>query len=318
MIEKKLWEKLGFNVSRVGFGAWGIGGEKVGNTTPIDGEAAILSYLNNGGNIIDTAPTYGNSEKCIRNALKHYTGSDPVYLCTKTKNGETKDSIPYIRTSCEKSLSNLDVDCIDIFYLHMPPEEDDVVDEALSELEALKKEGKIRSIGVSIKGAAVTSDTSHLCKKYIDSGRIDVIELVYSVLRQSNIEAMKYARSKGVEIVARTVLESGFLTEKYGKGYRFDTTDHRSRWNRQVDTIAEYVKTLREKYTTETFNSVAAISLAFSLKEESVSCIVLGAKNRDQVEKNFELIQKGIMPNELYERLRRGFGPINDECNPIQ
>lgn len=315
-MEKKRWNKLGFEVSHVGFGAWGIGGSKVGNTTVIESDAAILAYLEKGGNFIDTAPTYGDSEAHICKVLKEFKTTDPVYICTKTKFGETMDTVCEIRKSCEKSLTNLGRDCIDVFYLHMPPEDDEVIDAALSELESLRKEGKIKAIGASIKGPAVTEKTSALCKKYIDSKRIDVIELVYSILRQKNYDIMQYARKNNVEIVARTVLESGLLTGKYGKGYRFEESDHRSRWNPAMDDIAEYVKRIQDDYTDAQFPTSAALALGFALKEESISSIILGAKNPDQVNRNFEMLKIGELSDERYEILRRDFSGINDKCNP--
>ena len=225
---KREMKRTGFLVSELGFGAWGIGGKGVGSNSAIEAEDAILEYVNAGGNLFDTAITYGDSEAHIGKTLKRAGLSNKVFIATKSKKGETADSIPVLRQDLEISLNNLQREYVDIFYLHLPPEEDDIMDMALSELEKFKKEGKIRAIGASIKGPAVTDATVRLCKKYIDTGRVDAIQLVYSILRQKNLEAIEYAYKNDVAIIARTTLESGFLTGKYAVGTRFASDDHRS------------------------------------------------------------------------------------------
>lgn len=309
------WKKLNAMVSRVGFGAWGIGGSNVGQTSEIDSDGALKAYLEAGGNFLDTAPTYGDSERHIGRALKEFKNF-PVFVATKSKWGETKETLPKLKESVENSLANLGVDVIDIFLLHMPPESDEDIDAALEVLEELKKEGKIRTVGASIKGPSVTDRTVALCKKYIDTGRIDVIELVYSILRQKNLEAMKYAREHGVEIIARTTLESGFLTGKYGFGYRFSEGDHRNRWNSRIDYIVSLVKDLQENHTDGMYRDTASLALGFALKEMSVSSITLGAKNPKQVIDNLTMAELPGMSDEVYKILQETFASVNDQCNP--
>lgn len=313
-MEFRKWKKLNAMVSRVGFGAWGIGGVNVGQTSEIDSMGALRAYFEAGGNLLDTAPTYGESERYIAKALKKY--NYPVFVATKSKWGETRDTLAKLKVSVEQSLANLGVDVIDIFLLHMPPESDEAIDAALVVLEDLRKEGKIRLIGASIKGPSVTDSTVALCKKYVDTGRIDVIELVYSILRQKNLKAMHYAQMHDVEIIARTTLESGFLTGKYGFGYRFAQDDHRNRWNSKVDYLVSLVKELQETYTNNTYANTTSLALAFARKEQSVSSIVLGAKNPQQVKMNISMAELPGISDELYEKLQATFAPVNDRCNP--
>ena len=195
---RRRFERLGRVVCELGFGAWGIGGRFVGKNTPIDGGEALLAYLDAGGDFIDTALTYGESEKIIGSVLRDFRDADRIFVATKTKSGETSDTVKKIRPDLEASLVNLRRDYVDLLYLHMPPEEDEAMDAALAECEALKREGKIRGIGASIKGPAVTGATVDLCRKYVDSGRVDVIQLVYSILRQRNLPAIEHARGKGM------------------------------------------------------------------------------------------------------------------------
>jgi len=75
----------------------------------------------------------------------------------------------------EESLRLLQTDYVDVFQLHQPPEDPEVMNRALDEMDQLQREGKIRAIGASIKGADVTRKTVDLCYQYMDTGRLDAI-----------------------------------------------------------------------------------------------------------------------------------------------
>ena len=106
---------------------------------------------------------------------------------------------------------------------------------ALDEFEALQREGKIKYIGASIKAADVTPATLQLCHQYIAAGRVNALQVVYSILRQLHTGMFDDAFHNGVAIIARTAMESGFLSGKYKPGHVFKSTensiDHRSRWS---------------------------------------------------------------------------------------
>ena len=86
-------------------------------------------------------------------------------------------------------------------------------------LEKAKEEGLIRHIGASIKGPNVNQMTVDLCRKYIKTGRVDVFQVVYSILRQKLYDVILEAQNAGIGIVARTALESGFLSGNYRPGH---------------------------------------------------------------------------------------------------
>ena len=87
------------------------------------------------------------------------------------------------------------------------------MEKILSLFEKFKKDGKIRAIGASIKGCDVTQNTVDLSNQYIKSNKIDVLQVIYSIFRQKNSEVFKIAKDNKVGIVARTILENGFLAE---------------------------------------------------------------------------------------------------------
>ena len=319
MIDRKRpIKRMGISVSELGFGAWGIGGRFVGKDTPILGREALLTYLEAGGNFIDTALVYGESEKIIGSVLEDLGHKDPVYIATKTKSGETADTVSRIRVDLETSLRNLRRDYVDFLYLHMPPDDDAVMDAALSECEALKKEGKIRGIGASIKGPAVTDATVNMCRKYVDTRRVDIIQLVYSILRQKNIEAINHAYKHDVAIVVRTCLESGFLTGKYPPGTRFPEDDHRCRWNGSADAIIKGVGSIKAGFLEPPISEVGQLAIQFALHPPGVTSVIVGAKNGIQQKAN---IAASLLPpprDEVVQSLVDEYGGFTERCNPME
>jgi aryl-alcohol dehydrogenase-like predicted oxidoreductase len=230
--------------------------------------------------------------------------------------GETIETIPEIRSELEESLRLLDTDQVELYYLHMPPENPDVMNRALDEMETLKREGKIRTIGASIKGPAVTATTVDLCRQYIDSGRVDAIQVVYSILRQRIGEIFDYAYERGVGIVARNSIESGFLSGKYRPGKIIDA-DHRKRWTGDTQTrIFERVAELETYALHPPYRSMAQVAVRFSLEPNAVSSVIIGAKDAGQVQENMAVGSLPPLHEDLLERLQAEFGGKTEEYNP--
>ena len=132
-------------VNRIGFGARFV-------QDPDHHGALLRRALELGVNLIDTADVYGNSEAAIAGALHPY----PEGLTIATKGGQTLvDGTPagdgrpdYLRAACERSLARLRVDTIDLYQLHMP-DPDVPLAESVGALDELRREGKVREIGVS-------------------------------------------------------------------------------------------------------------------------------------------------------------------------
>ena len=142
-MENVAWKRLGWTSSRLGLGAWGIGGQGVGETSVIQGREVLRTYLEAGGNFIDTAPTYGESEELIGQTLAQWGGK--AYVATKTKFGETRDTLSRIRPSLEDSLKRLGLDYLDLYLIHMPFGD---YYGSWRAMEELYRAGRIRAIGV--------------------------------------------------------------------------------------------------------------------------------------------------------------------------
>jgi len=306
-LKKRVLGRTGFEVTELGFGAWPIGGKDYVAMTEKNAIETIEAYLSVGGNLIDTAPAYAKSETYIGKTLGGKEIRDQIYITTKTMKGTTVETIPEIRQEIEQSLRALQTDYVDVYFLHNPPDEPDVMNRAIDVFEELKEEGKIRSIGASIKLANVTPATVALCRQYIDTGRVDVLEVVYSILRQANAENFAYAYEKGVGIIARTAIESGFLSGKYKPGDEFNE-GHRDRWDKDtVQLILKHARELQTDAVKDPYKSLAQVALRFALTPKEVSCLIVGPENPDEVRKNVETLSLPPLDDALIERLQKEF-----------
>jgi aryl-alcohol dehydrogenase-like predicted oxidoreductase len=301
MVTKRVLGSTGFQVTAISFGAWQIGGSGYGQVSNKDAQATIAAYLEKGGNFIDTARRYGESECILGDFFQQNGGREDVFIASKTHRLEAAA----IRRELEETLHRLKSDYVDLYYLHAPPDDPAVMNRVLDVYEQLKQEGKIRAIGASIKGADVTQGTVDLCRQYIRSGRVDALMVIYSIFRQKNAEVFRDATEAEVGIVVRTVLESGFLTGKYRPGHTFaKENDHRRRWGEtRLANILECAGDLKQWAVVPPYESLAQVAIRFALDEEGVPNVVVGARAAQQIKESMAVASLPPLRPELRERL---------------
>lgn len=315
-MRKRILGQTGITVSEIGLGAWPLGGAHYGHVETNEATKIVEQYISHGGNFIDTARVYGQSEEVIGSVIKNITNREDLIIATKTTAGETDETIPQIRKDLEQSLRNLKSDYVDLFYLHHPPETIDGMQRAIDEMETLKREGKIHSIGASIKGLDVTDQTEALCTMYIGSGRVDVIQVVYSILRQRLQKTLIAAHDNGIGVVARTTLESGFLTGKYLPGHIFPKDDHRSRYDQgRIDDILSNIQILQKMVVKPPFESLTQIALKFALQEKSISSILVGAKTPASLEHNISIAEMPKLKPEMVNWIKKQYGDFTNRAS---
>src|ERR1051325_5361409 len=203
--------RTNFEVSLLGYGAWGIGGSQWLGSDDKQSTAALRTALQTGINFFDTALAYGNghSEKLIGH-LKEYAGLN-FFIATKVppKNylwparpgvaiGEVfpRDHI----VSCtEASLKNLDVEVIDLQQLHVWNPEWIDSDEWRRGFEDIKRAGKVRAVGVSINDHQPDS-----ALELVKTGLIDTVQVIYNIFDQSpDINLFPLCQERKVGVIAR-------------------------------------------------------------------------------------------------------------------
>lgn len=149
----------GRTVSRIGLGTWAMGGLDWGAVSDADAVTTIIVALEQGINLIDTAPIYGHgrAEQLTGRAMREHGRRDAFYVATKFgldwdlpgRPGVFADSRPArLRRELEDSLHRLGTDYIDLYQVHWP---DTLVpiEETASLLADFQREGKVHALGVS-------------------------------------------------------------------------------------------------------------------------------------------------------------------------
>jgi aryl-alcohol dehydrogenase-like predicted oxidoreductase len=309
MLEKRTLGRTGFQVTEIGFGAWAIGGRGYGEVPEEDALAALEAYVTSGGNLIDTARRYGQSERLIGEFLRTRGQRTDLFIASKSHSTTEVE----VRADLEEGLRLLGCDHVDLYYLHSPPEDPDEMNHVLDIYERLKTEGLIRAVGASIKGPNVTQATVDLCRQYMRSGRIDALQVIYSIFRQKNSEMFAEAQQRGVGIITRTALESGFLTGKYHPGQAFPAGDHRHRWGQdRLARILRRVEEVEQMAVQPPYDTLPQVAIRFALQPEAVSSVIVGAKSAAQVAENMSAASLPPLPLQTIEALRdryQGLGP---------
>lgn len=272
-------------VSEIGLGTWQLGinsGWK--NMTTNEVNNMIHQALESGVNFFDTAPNYGNgtSELRLGKTLQHID-RDKIVLNTKfghTDTGKMNYEANYIRTSLEGSLKRLQVDYLDSLIIHNPPFKylNGYQTNHYDILEKLKEEGKIKAYGASV-------DSYKEMKLLMDTTNSEVMEVFFNILHQDAAKGFALAKQKGVSIIAKIPLDSGWLTGKYDKYTTFEGV--RSRWSKiEIQTRAKLVNRIKEIVNQEV--NLAPIALAFCLAYDAVTTIIPGSINTTQLNNNLE------------------------------
>ncbi|CAI7606095.1 unnamed protein product [Penicillium glandicola] len=208
--------KNGPVVSAIGFGFGSIGGF-YGPAGTIDERLALLDHSHAAGlRFWDLADIYGDCEDLAGEWFKRSGKRDDIFLATKfslqrhPEGGHTFRSDPgYVRAACEKSLQRLGVDTIDLYYCHRV---DGVtpIEKTIEAMVELKKEGKIRYLGLS----EVSADT---LRRAHAVHPISALQMEYSLFRL-DIESsgiLKTCRELSVTVVAYSPIGRGILAGQF-------------------------------------------------------------------------------------------------------
>lgn len=307
--------RLGWQVSEIGFGAWPLGGAMWGEQSDEESVAALHRFLDLGGNFIDTAQGYGDgrSERVIAKALRGRPGGARVYVATKIppQPGAWPPSPydviadryddAYLRGRLERSLRDLDTDCIDLLQLHTWSRAWNRDPAALETLRRFQKEGKILGIGISLPdhdpGAA---------DELMRTAQVDAVQLIYNIFDQDpQAEALPTARQHEVAVIVRVPFDESALTGKLTRKTTFGEGDFRRRYfaGDRLERVIRRVEAIRATLGAEE-PDLAAAALKFALKPRAVSTVIPGMRNVRQVEMNCAVSDRPPMSDAIERRLR--------------
>jgi aryl-alcohol dehydrogenase-like predicted oxidoreductase len=287
--------RTGYEVSEIGFGAWGIGKSMWVGAEDATSIKALHRGADLGLNFIDTALAYGDghSERLVGEFVKQR--SERIIVATKIppKNRRwpaaratpLRDAFPadYIIERTETSLRNLGTDTLDLQQLHVWTDEWLKEPEWLEALEKLREQGKVRFFGVSINDHAPES-----ALKLVASGTIDTVQVIYNIFDQSpEKELFGLCQRMNVGVLARVPLDEGGLTGRISPSSTFPPGDFRNSYFRGVrkGRVAERVGRLSPLLGPEA-STVAELALRFCLHHPAVSTVIPGMRSIRNVEAN--------------------------------
>ena len=279
------FRKLGqsdLNCSVIGLGTWGMAGSFWGKVDDDQSIATIRAGLEAGINLIATAPVYGDghSEEVVGRALEGLKREDIVLA---TKCGRFTCETEKIRQELETSLKRLKTDYIDLYQVHWP---DDKVpfEETFGELENMRKQGKIRYIGVSNFSVEQTEEASKYCQ-------IVSTQPQYSLLvRDIEKDILPYCVEKNIGILSYGSIGAGALTGKFKEKPVFKEDDERASFY----TFFQEQNWPKTKQMIDTLEEIAAshgkptvhAAINWVLKQKGISVALVGARTPEQVRMN--------------------------------
>lgn len=258
-----------------------FGTMQFGGTADAGASRAMYDACREAGvNHFDTAHVYtgGASETLLGRFIK--TERDAIYVATKVAYTGSAGR-ENINATFDVSQKRLDLDCIDLLYLHRF-DADTPLEETFEALARLQQAGKIRHIGVSnyaawqvvkAQGVAATLGT-----------RIDMIQPMYSLVkRQAEVELLPMAKSEGIGVAAYSPLGAGLLTGK-------DTR----RGDGRLATDSRYAARYGQPWMHKTAQDFAALAtqmqvepttlaVAWAAHHPSITCPIISARSADQL-----------------------------------
>lgn len=284
------------NITPIGYGAWAIGGSgwqfAWGHQDDTDSIAAIHSALELGVNWIDTAAVYGlgHSEEVVAGALQSWSGPRP-YVFTKCglrwdASGQVRKVLraDSIRAEVDFSLRRLGIDVIDLYQIHWPPDPDSAeLEEGWATMSNLKREGKVRWIGVSNFNLQQLGRANAIAP-------VTSLQPPYSLLhRQVENDILPHCQSEGIGAIVYSPMGSGLLTgamtrerianlpkDDWRKGHSDFTEPNLSRNLALVDRLQQIARGRGR--------SAGEVAVAWTLQNPAVTGAIVGARNAHQAE----------------------------------
>ncbi|MDZ4198513.1 MAG: aldo/keto reductase [Kiritimatiellia bacterium] len=314
-MKKRRLGQSNLEVSEISLGCWTLGGLNWVNGIPngwanVDEKevAAAIDYaIDQGVNHFDNADVYGNGK--AEQMLARILGKRTNRVLIATKIGWFPGTAAHayepahIRHQCEQSLINLRRDVIDIYYFHhgnFGPN-DVYLDDAITVMNKLRDEGKIRVIGQS-------AYSHEDFVKLIPRVRPDVIQSRANAMQDGLLRegspTRKMMEDHQVSFVAFGPIAQGLLLGKYSAATppHFEEGDHRARSEQfkpeNLTRLAPRIEALKKKFGA-TNEDLSRVALQYLLHYASVGSVIPGFRNLKQVQSNLSAMNKPLTEDEF-------------------
>ncbi|HUF71403.1 MAG TPA: aldo/keto reductase [Gammaproteobacteria bacterium] len=298
--------RTGLEVTKLGYGAMELRGtDHFPRLSAAEASAILNAVLDSGINYIDTSPDYGYSEELIGRHIAHRR--DEFFLASKCGCPVEPPDLPHaerkphsftrenIRAGVEQSLKRMQTDYLDVVQFHISPARA-VLEEnnSIAELETLRREGKVRFIGMS--------GTDPELSEHIEMGVFDVFQIPYSLVEREHESLIHEAARRGAGIVIRggvargVIVKDESIIDDYPDFLQAGFRARRRRW------LEAEVESLLGDMTPMEF------MLRFTISNPDMSTTIVGTANPAHLEHNVEVAARGPLPKDLYAAARKWFG----------
>lgn len=317
--------RTGWDVSELGLGTYPLGGALItsgsywsgpstyGAVAQEEAIATIHAGLARGLNFVDTAPNYAEAEAFIGAALRDVPAALQERHCyVGTKCGEHVRPAPdggppvlarnfsraALRASLARSRERLGMERLPLVLLHSP-NDDELVEDPLGLLVELRERGEVEHVGESARSVQRALDLIE------HDGRAEVIQIGFNLLQPEAAQRLlPLAAERGVGIVVRTPLASGFLTGTIGESHVFAPDDYRSAMSReQIGRRARQAHAFMWLVEERIAGSLPETALRYILSFAGVSTVIAGAMRREELEANLDAVEAGPLPAAALDRI---------------
>lgn len=285
--------RTNWQVSEMGYGMWGLAGWS--GTDEEEMEQALDRSVELGCNFFDTAWAYaeGKSESILGRLLKRHP-SKKLYVATKipAKNFKWPARPEYRPEDCyptghvidytERSLKNLNVECIDLQQFHVWDDSWTKDDGWKIGVEKLKREGKVKHFGISVNRWEPEN-----VMKALETGLIDAVQVIYNIFDQNPEDKLfPLCRKLDIGVIARVPFDEGTLTGTLTKETTFPKDDWRSTYfvTENLNASVDYAEALRPIIPNGM--TMPEMALRFILYHPDVHTIIPGMRRMKNVEAN--------------------------------
>jgi len=303
--------RTNWEVSEIGYGMWGLAGWK--ETDKVEVDEALSRSVELGCNFFDTAWGYGAgvSEQILGKLLRQYSDKR-LHFATKIppKNFKWPSKANYLLDECfpanhiieytEKSLKNLNVDCIDLQQFHVWEDSWAHNDEWKKAVDKLKAEGKVKHFGVSVNRWEPDNVLNTL-----KTGLIDSVQVIYNIFDQNPEDNLfPLCRELNIGVIARVPFDEGTLTGTLTKDTIFPQGDWRATYfvPENLNSSVDHADALRPLIPSRM--SMAEMALRFILCNDDVHNIIPGMRKVRNVEANMRVSDGKRLNKELELELK--------------
>ena len=305
-MEYKRLGKSGLQISRLSFGSWLTFGKQVGDNTAED--LMTLAY-DNGINFFDNAESYagGKSEEVMGEVLKKkgwrrdsYIVSSKVFFGADQGMKDLKPtqvglSRKHVVEACHQALKRFQVDYLDLYFCHRPDKQTPI-EETVWAMHNLIQQGKVLYWGTSEWSAQEIMEAHMVAKQYNLIGpTMEQPQYNMFVRNKVEVEYSQIYKTVGLGTTIWSPLASGVLTGKYNDGFPEGTRlgIEGLEWLKDRALAEENMAKVKRLtvLSQELDLSMSLMALAWCLKNDNVSTVILGASKKEQLQENLKALE---------------------------